>query len=215
MSAEPGRPKQIRADGAGDGAPVSAQRHDDEDLHGLFAAFGGDVGQYQEFGHATASADPSPNWTLLNSLGADPRQTAAAAQPPVAVTPAALPAAAPTLAPTAVTPPTAMPDMAQVFGADPAFRSAPVFPPAPVRSAATVPLDVTPAAAPLVFDAATPTPLAAQPAAVPPAVAPRAPSATGQASATALATLFERLAQAPAAEASGSRTLMAHWRRPS
>lgn len=194
---------------------MSAPNRDDEDLNGLFAAFGGDVDQYQEFNNAAASADPSPNWTLLKSLGADPNEAAAASRvtapaplpAPVARPPATAPVTAPS---TAVAP--GMPDLAQVFRTDPAFKAEPVFQHAPVRAPATVPATAVPAAAPLAFAAAAvPTPAAIQPAAaLPPttqAVASSPPTGTP------LAALFDRLSQAPEPDTPGGRSLMAHWRQ--
>lgn len=224
MSAAPPPEGAHRRSPQGEGHPVSAQHPDDEDLTGLFAAFGGDVSQYQEFNNAAGTADPRPNWTLLKSLGADPHEavtaqalTASGSAPtPVhgaaAVAPSApAPAPATATAAASATALTRMPDLAQVFEADPTFRTEPVFQPTPTRAAAPAPSPTAPPAAPLVFDAAVLRPSAAQlPAASPPA-AQRPPSSSG----TPLAALFERLAQAPAPETFGARSLMAHWRRPS
>ncbi|MDA7415670.1 hypothetical protein PGB34_04780 [Xenophilus arseniciresistens] len=49
--------------------------HDNEDIAGLFSAFGGDVAQYQEFKPA-ADAAAGPGWPLLDQLAGAPARAA-------------------------------------------------------------------------------------------------------------------------------------------
>lgn len=200
---------------------MSDKSRNGEDIASLFAAFGGDVGRYQEFDNGAAS-EQSPSWTLLQQLGADPQEAAAHVPPPAhppvtatanVITPPPAPATLPPAArafPTAAGP--AAPDLAQAFSPDPGFQAKPVFssalsqvPPAAVRPApppaSQALFAAAPSAAPVIPSnpPATPAFAAAGPAPVP----------TG----TPLAALFERLASAPAPDAPARHSLMAHWRQ--
>lgn len=174
---------------------------DQEDIAGLFAAFGGEVSRYQEFGEA-AGTEQRPGWPLLQSLageaGAAPASAAAGAavqpsadRPAPAVPPAAVPihsAPMPAFAPDAVAGPAPLVSDAWVA---PAAAEAPAVPQgAAIASAAT-----SEAAGSSTARASSTRP--PQPAA-----------------GTPLAALFERLSASPAGEAEAARhPLMAHWRQ--
>lgn len=170
-----------------------------EDIASLFAAFGGEVSRYQEFGEA-AGTEQRPGWPLLQSLAGEADAASAAAgaavppsadRPVPAVPPAAAPvrsAPMPVFAPDAAAGPTALFSGAR---AAPAAAEAPAVP----RGAAIASAATSEAAG-----SGTARSSSARP----------APPAAG----TPLSVLFERLSASPAGEAEASRhSLMAHWRQ--
>lgn len=170
---------------------MSDKARNEEDIAGLFAAFGGDVGKYKEFTTAPET-ESRPGWALLQTLGATQPQ-AAPATPAVAPTPVPLPPRVVTPAPVPVPAPAiAPPTQAPTPG--------PLWATTGFRPAAPEPADPPPAAR-------------AHPGPVPASAPPHAPAAA-PATGTPLAVLFARLAGAPGADAPATRhSLMAHWRQ--